>query len=181
MSGILFPCGDRFYFQRNALCIKSEQKVFYLYGGLFLLAALLAACGRVLDPEQAAAALRGRGNEELVRVLLPKNDARATLADDQVPVYTDYFEAVFRAHNTPTLYYVGKAELGSSYIEVRLPADKYYDVLFLAGRKSNKTLLATGFLNKAEANGHVSGGPGVPVVKDKVNVITMALTMEIVW
>jgi hypothetical protein len=79
-----------------------------------------------------------------VRVPIPGEVGNRSVADGRVKTLTDYYEVVFRETVTGT-YYRGTSDVGRDFLSVSVLPDKYYDVLFLAGIKKSRVLLAAAY------------------------------------
>jgi hypothetical protein len=116
-----------------------------------------------------------------VRVNLPQKAAGRSVTTDLIDVYSDYYEVVFKVHNSdPAVYYFAKAEAGKGYLSISVKPDVAYDVLLLAGIKENRVLLATGFVNNEDGDGYDSNpatGLGYKVEANKANVIRPQMTL----
>lgn len=99
-----------------------------------------------------------------------------SVSDDLVLVYADYYEAVFKVHGSiPGEYYFASAEAGKEYLSITVKPGVAYDILLLAGAKSGRVLLSTGFVNTDES-GYDEEGEGFTVKAGQVNIIKPAMT-----
>jgi hypothetical protein len=107
-----------------------------------------------------------------VRVALPAAPAKnaRSVADDNVGEYANWYEVIFRVHNE-TEYSFASAEAGKEYLSVSVIPGQRYDILLLAGTKSNRVLLATGFVNNADGITGSISGPGYLIEAGKAHVI----------
>jgi hypothetical protein len=129
----------------------------YLVGIIFA-AALLFLESCLMDQEQPEEDLENR--MVTVRIPIAQSSRTALLplpfdtelnAPATRSTWIDYYEAVFRDHETGT-YYTGRASTSVSYLTVEVLAGKTYDVLVLAGTSVSrnagavKVLLASGLI-----------------------------------
>jgi hypothetical protein len=123
-----------------------------------------------------------------VTVKLPDDSSRSISSSLQALRYANYYEVIFKDRSTTLpVYYYDSQSVGES-LNVKLPVNHKFDILFLAGYDTSKrVLLGNYFANDKDLTGAAtytpptaSAGLGYTIDAGVANIVTVSLTAVII-